>query len=357
MKDGLYRLPKGNRDVFVRRLMAERRLYAPVRRKGEVIFERVREPEEILWEYTNTAKPPKALFFPPVERLLTYTASARDHNAYCEIPIDEMPSIILGIRPCDLRALEVLDAVFLQGPYCDPYYAARREKTLLFALACAQPRPTCFCHALGGGPYEARGADVLLREAGEAYLVEGVSARGKAWLQNLSQEAGLEEADEADWVRAQAVEEQAMARLAEMEPIEGVAPHFAALFDDRDLWREIADKCLACGTCTYLCPVCHCFNIVDRPLAGGGERLRTYDACMYATFTQHASGHNPRPDQAARWRQRVMHKFVYLPENVGLYGCVGCGRCIVACPVSMDIRRVLERLRRAVAQAKEQPHG
>ncbi|MCD6302085.1 MAG: 4Fe-4S dicluster domain-containing protein, partial [Anaerolineae bacterium] len=84
--------------------------------------------------------------------------------------------------------------------------------------------------------------------------------------------------------------------------------------------------------------------IQDRTVANGGERVRTWDSCMYAGFTVHASGHNPRPDQAARWRQRVMHKFSYLPLNVDAYGCVGCGRCVVNCPVNLDIRRVLARV-------------
>jgi len=106
---------------------------------------------------------------------------------------------------------------------------------------------------------------------------------------------------------------------------------------------------LACGTCTYVCPQCHCFNIEDRLLLDGGERVRAWDSCMYPGFTIQASGHNPRPDQAARWRQRIMHKFEYLPRNVGLYGCVGCGRCILSCPVQLDIRQVLDRVRQAAA--------
>ena len=113
-----------------------------------------------------------------------------------------------------------------------------------------------------------------------------------------------------------------------------------ALFDS-PVWAEVSEKCLACGTCTYNCPDCHCFNIEDRLLADGGERVRGWDSCMYPMFTQHASGHNPRPDQAARWRQRTMHKFEYLPRNVALYGCVGCGRCVQSCPVRLDIRQVL----------------
>lgn len=351
MNARLYRLPRGDRESLVCRLIGEHRLYAPVQRRGEVVFDVVNGTGEILWGYSNTAKPPKALFFPPTERLMRYSASSRDYNAIREAPLDETLSAILGMRPCDLRALQVLDAVFLEGPYRDPYYAARREHTLILALGCSRPRPTCFCHALGSGPYDALGADIFLREAGEAYLLQGVSLRGVAWLEGV----GLEEAREVDLQSAQEIEAQAHARLGEMAPIAEVAPHFSALFGEADLWREIADKCLGCGTCTYLCPVCHCFNILDRPLAGGGERLRTYDACQYALFTLHASGHNPRPDQAARWRQRVMHKFVYLPQNVGLYGCVGCGRCIVSCPVSMDIRQVLERLHREAA--KEPSHG
>ncbi|MFH1085710.1 MAG: 4Fe-4S dicluster domain-containing protein, partial [Chloroflexota bacterium] len=165
----------------------------------------------------------------------------------------------------------------------------------------------------------------------------------------LLEHLDLPDADEAHERAAAESEARAAARLEPIAPVAGIEDALEPLFND-PVWREIAEKCIACGTCTYNCPDCHCFQIQDRLLAAGGERLRVWDGCMFPGFTLHASGHNPRPDQAARWRQRVMHKFSYLPANVGLYGCVGCGRCIQSCPVQLDIRAVLARLRAAAAE-------
>jgi sulfhydrogenase subunit beta (sulfur reductase) len=156
-------------------------------------------------------------------------------------------------------------------------------------------------------------------------------------------------ADEGSAARAAEIEAKAVARLSEIEPVAGIEAMLPALFENA-VWAEVSEKCLACGTCTYNCPECHCFFIEDRLFADSGERVRGWDSCMYPMFTQQASGYNPRPNQAARWRQRTMHKFEYLPRNVGLYGCVGCGRCVQSCPVRLDIRHVLRRLREVHAE-------
>jgi ferredoxin len=333
--------------------MATCRLYAPVRRRSELVFDVIQSPDEVALDYANTRKAPKAILFPQTECLLTYGAGAArgDLNALTAPPLDTTPTIILGLRPCDARAFLLLDAVFLQGDYSDPYYQARRESTLVVSLACARPRATCFCHALGSGPYDRNGSDVMLRESEQGYLVEAVSARGARLLETLGEEAGLVAPDAEPIQGAAAIEAHALSRLAEVETVAGIDDVLPDLFDELALWRDISEKCLACGTCTYICPACHCFNITDRVEASGGLRLRAWDACMYASFTLHASGHNPRPDQATRWRQRVMHKFSYLPENVGLFGCVGCGRCVLACPVSLDIREALRLVRQAAERA------
>lgn len=346
-------LPWGSLSLFIARLMAGRRLYAPTRREGELRFDLIASPEEATLDYANTRKAPKALLFPQTECLFTRAADAdrADLSPLVAPPLDTTPTAILGLRPCDARALALLDAVFLQGDYCDPYYRARRESTVILSLACAQPRATCFCHALGSGPYDRDGSDLLLRPSDQGYLLEAVSQRGAGLLAELGAEAELIAPSAEALERAAAIEAGAHARLAEMPPVSGIEEALPGLFDDLALWREISEKCLACGTCTYVCPGCHCFNILDRVEAGGGRRLRAWDACMYPGFTVHASGHNPRPDQAARWRQRVMHKFSYLPENVGLFGCLGCGRCVLACPVSLDIREALRLVRLASQRA------
>ena len=333
-------LSKEELSAFADSLMESYRLIAPVRRDDELRFDRVEASDDVVLDYRNTLKSPKAVFFPQTESMIRFGRKLDQFNDVRSVPLDSTPTVLLGVRPCDARGFLLLDKVFAEGEYLDPYYKARRDNTLVVGLACDHPRPTCFCHAFGSGPYDREGSDVMLRDAGDAYLVEAVSERGREFLRGIS----LGGADQALLNKVAEIEEKALARLSEIEPVEGIEALLADLFDS-DLWAEISEKCLACGTCTYVCPTCHCFSIEDRLMAGQGERVRAWDSCMYPSFTLHASGHNPRPAQAARWRNRAMHKFEYLPRNVGSYGCVGCGRCVLSCPVRLDIRDVLRRVR------------
>jgi len=329
---------------FVAGLMARRRVVVPVRRDGDTVFAAIISAADAVLDYRNTRLSPKAAFFPQVECMVRYSRTLDCYNGTSEVVCDTTPTVLLGTRPCDARGLLLLDRVFDQAPYRDPYYLARRRNTVVVSLACSQPRSTCFCHGFGSGPYDTQGADVGMREAGDAWLLEALSEQGE----RLVSEMGLPAADARHLNAAQRIEARAMGLLAPVEPVAGIEQSLPGLFGDA-LWREVSEKCLACGTCTYVCPACHCFNIEDRVLPGSGERVRAWDACMYPGFTAQASGYNPRPDQASRWRQRIMHKFDYLPRNVGLFGCVGCGRCVQSCPVQLDIRAVLGRVRQATA--------
>jgi len=111
---------------------------------------------------------------------------------------------------------------------------------------------------------------------------------------------------------------------------------------ENPIWATIHGKCLACGTCTWMCPTCHCFDISDEVKGNDGVRIRSWDSCMFPLFTKETSGHNPRTSQKERWRQRVMHKFKYYVDNFNAIACVGCGRCVMSCPVNLDIRKVVE---------------
>lgn len=333
-------LPKNELSSFVAGLMERYRVVAPVWRNEELRFDEVASPSEAVLNYRNTVKAPKGVLLPQVDCLMRFGQRRDNYNHVQAVPLDEAPTVILGVRPCDARSMVFLDAIFGQGKYTDPYYLARRKNTLVFALACDHPRQTCFCHAFDSGPYDRTGADVFMREAGDAYLIEAVSERGAQALEA----AHLATADSRHIDAAQRIEATSLAAMGEIEPVAGIEEVLPSLFNS-PLWQEISEKCLACGTCTFVCPTCHCFNIEDRLVAQGGERVRAWDSCQFPIFTLHASGHNPRPDQAARWRQRLLHKFQYLPQNVNLYGCVGCGRCVAACPVCLDIREVVRRVR------------
>lgn len=343
----MYLLKKENIAGWLQGLRSRARIIAPVWRAGEFRFDFIGDQDEVVLDGHNTRRSPKWVFFPQAERMLRYGQKLDDYGQVLAAPVDEMAQILLGVRPCDARSFIMLDRVFGQGVYCDPYYLAKRNHTLVVAMACERPTSTCFCQAFGSGPADTSGADIILHPALEAYLAEAISERGVEELGRWQ----LPLAEEDLIAQAKAIEAEAVQQLRPMAPMAGIEEELGNLWDS-SLWRDESEKCIACGTCTYNCPECHCFNIEDRQLAADGERLRGWDACMYPQFTQHASGHNPRPDQAARWRQRVNHKFEYLPHNIGLFGCVGCGRCIVSCPVRLDIRQVLQRVRsEALAQA------
>ena len=340
-------LPKSDLNAFVTKLMETYRVIAPVRRDGELRFDAVTSAAEATLDYRNTTKSPKSAFFPQSEAMIRYGRERGRFNEINAVPVDTRPTLLLGVRPCDARSFLLLDKIFAEGEYLDPYYMSRRENTIVASLACDRPRQTCFCNAFGSGPYDSEGADILLRDAGDAYLIDSVSERGAKLLSDLE----LDSADAAHESRADEIKDAAVGRLREIEPVAGIERELHTLFDS-DVWTEVSEKCLACGTCTYVCPTCHCFTIEDRMLAQSGERIRAWDSCMFPTFTVHASGHNPRPTQAARWRQRTMHKFDYLPRNVGAFGCVGCGRCIQSCPVRLDIREVLARVQQELVKVK-----
>jgi len=325
------------------------RVIAPVRQDGEVRFQPLDEPAAVAWDYANAKHSAKGVYLPQVERLLTYARTRDDLNQVKATDPPAGPTMLFGLRPCDARARLMVDQVMVDGVCRDRYYAARRDGTVVVGLACEHPRSTCFCGAFDSGPYDATGSDILLRSAGDMYLVDVVTERGA----ELAKDLALEPVDDEHSQRAEQAQAKAEGALRPMERLVGIEAALEGLWDD-PLWQEISAKCLACGACTYLCPTCHCFAVEDRALGDGGERVRAWDSCMYAGFTAHASGHNPRPDQASRWRQRVMHKFSYLPENVDAYGCVGCGRCVVSCPVNLDIRQVLARVWAAArTQAEE----
>ena len=108
------------------------------------------------------------------------------------------------------------------------------------------------------------------------------------------------------------------------------------------VWEELYKPCLACGTCTFVCPTCQCYDIKDYDTGHGVQRYRCWDSCMYSDFTMMAHGNN-RTSQMQRFRQRFMHKLVYLPaNNDGMYSCVGCGRCIEKCPSALNIVKVIK---------------
>ena len=315
-------------------LAQERQVVAPARREGVVRYERIASGMEAALDCANSDAPPKEVFLPCSEQMFSY------RDSQVEELLPRQPQVLFGVRPCDAHSFLLLDRVFGDPDHSDPYYLARREHTIVVGMSCTHPLSTCFCTSLGGGPFDTAGMDVMLSDLGEAYLVEVLSGKGRGLLEGNSL---LERAGDSHLRAKEAVACQAERSIRSGVVTEGIKAQLDSMYDD-PFWEELSQKCLGCGVCSFLCPTCHCFDILDEPENAEGWRTRLWDCCQFALFTLHASGHNPRPSAKERLRQRFMHKFSYFVANYGEVACVGCGRCVRRCPVNLDVRAVLGRV-------------
>jgi len=296
---------------------------------GVVQFKRVKSTNQLVFDYPNSVVPPKNLFLPQTECLFAFR---REGGSIILEPAGglERERVLFGIRPCDAKSLLLLDKLFNRD-LVDTYYQEKRRGTTLVGLACpSPPQRTCFCTSLGIDPLSPEGVDILLADLSDRYLVEVTTERGEALL-GFSRELFLPSAGEEK------------PRREKEKSLEGIEEKIDSLWED-DYWRELSRRCLGCGVCTYLCPTCRCFDLTDVGSTLGGGRFRCWDSCIFADFTHMASGVNPRPTGKERVRQRYFDKFRYIPEEYGVLGCVGCGRCSRYCPVAIDTRTVINEI-------------
>ncbi len=293
-----------------------------------------------IFDHTPGALPPKGIFHPPWERLL---AARRNGDGYVveEARPEGPPAALLGLRPCDLAGIRILDRVFLEGEVRDPYYAARREGAFLLVVHCTDPGPTCFCASVGTGPRAREGFDLALTELEEGFVVEVGSERGRALVGALA----LPEAPAERVEAAEARTAEAAGRMGRRLETEGLHDLLLGSLDHPH-WEEVAARCLGCTNCTQVCPTCFCYTTEDRPSLDLAEveRVRFWDSCFNPDFA-YVHGGNFRPTRTARYRQWLLHKLATWVDQFGTLGCVGCGRCITWCPVGIDLTQEVEALR------------
>ncbi len=318
---------------FIRSVREDYRVYAPVRDGNVVCLEEMSSSDETELElaYANSKAPLKSLFFPQHETIYTF-----EDGEVRNVDLPEEKTVVFGSRPCDARALVILDKVFGED-ITDPYYQARRNNTILISLACNDPSGTCFCTSLGGSPSGKEGSDILVFDLGEDLLFETVTEKGESFMKTYS---GLfQAANKAHTKTVKDLASKAEKKIPTLD-VEGVSEKLEGSFDS-PFWEDIHQTCLACGICTFLCPTCHCFAFDDDKIDSKGEHIRLWDCCQYPAFAVEASGHNPRISSRDRMRQRIMHKFNYYVKNFDEVACVGCGRCVENCPINLDIREIV----------------
>jgi len=284
----------------------------------------------------------KELFLPPTEPLLAWQYR-QGGVEISEVATAFPPRVVLGARPCDAAGLVAVDRV-MDWDYHDELWFGRRAATTILSLVCSAVDSSCFCRAVGLAPDTTRGADILLRPTATSFLVEVITEKGEALV--------AAHPDRFKSAPEPLVPQDTVGRAGSGPRAPSPAPlplpeirswletHF-----EHPIWKELALRCHGCGACAAVCPTCHCFDIVDETEGvTHGTRRRNWDTCQTGRFTIHASGHNPRADQTARIRQRVMHKFAIYPAKFGETLCSGCGRCARECPAGMDLPEILALL-------------
>ncbi len=288
----------------------------------------------------NTVRSAKDFFFPQTENLVDFKMEGKNIEVI-DIREESEDFVIFGVRACDAESFKILDSVYLSEPV-DSYYKNRRDHATVVTMACSRPAETCFCGAFGIDA-TAPGGDAACYSDGKNLFIEAFTEKGKVFVDSVS--SLLEEGDTAELEAVQDKTKEILSQLplANLSTDSFGGDKLNELFNS-EKWSELSESCLACGTCTFVCPTCQCYDIKDFNTGHGIKRFRCWDSCMYSDFTKMAHG-NPRLTQVERFRQRFMHKLVYYPaNNNGKFGCVGCGRCLSKCPISMNIVKVMKAL-------------
>ena len=336
----MYQIAKARLGELFARIAESGELILPLESSGTSQYGTWTPEEEVCLDRLNTVRSAKDCFFPQTENLAAFKMEGKaisviDQRKACE------PFTIFGVRACDAASFGILDRVFLAEPV-DTYYQSRREAGTVVTLACSEPEETCFCGTFGIDAANP-GGDVSCWMDGETLYWESLTAKGAvltAKVKDLLSE-GDDPALDAHKAAISAILDKLPLKNLSRAGFDGNATE--ALFD-RPEWAELSEACIGCGTCTFVCPTCQCYDIRDFNTGHGIQRFRCWDSCMYSDFTKMAHG-NPRLTQKERFRQRFMHKLVYYPaNNEGLYSCVGCGRCLIKCPISMNIVKVIKTL-------------
>lgn len=320
-------------------------LFGPVTDENGCQFKALEENVPPEMDYSDSVMSAKAVLFPQTEKILeaSLDGAVSDHHIMKRPDSDYTPRAVLGIRPYDAKAIQLVKMNFDTDEYRDPYWCDAYEATTFVGLGITRPGPFDFSTATGSGPFAEDGLDVLLADMDDTYLAKVLTPKGEAF----SKACGFDTA--ADEKESQALfdilRKKAESSITSTIATEKLADKTLLDLHEAPFWDDVAFSCINCGTCTYVCPTCWCFDIQDETKRKQTARFRNWDSCMAPLFTHHASGHNPRGEKIQRVRQRFMHKLKYFLDKykAGIM-CVGCGRCVKSCPVNIDIREVCQTM-------------
>jgi len=329
----MYRkIAKENLKKWLTDLKTQAEVLTPAKANGLWTYRNF-DGRDIPHNFQNSRLPPKGLFLESLRTLFEWKFPGGSLEVR-PFPAMDGLRVIFGLRPCDARALKILESIFARD-YPDVFYLRNLSRTLLLGQACRVQCEGSFCSEMGIDSQDSTDFDIFFREVPQGYLARALTARGNALLERRDL---FEESSAEEWNLAQS--KPRGSREQPLFDLERVKAGVAKSFPDENFWKRFSAKCINCGICTYLCPTCHCFDLCDLQMPGQGMRFRCWDSCAFADFTKMAV-HNPREEKWRRYRQRVSHKFHFFYQNFQAIACVGCGRCVGHCPVNLDLRQVL----------------
>jgi ferredoxin len=321
-------------EKFLEQILRSYRIYAPQGVFDDLAYQ-VLVPENInkvVYATYRTVQPFKTFFSLPQEKVTELTAQAEK-------------TIVLGVKNCDLKALSVMDKIFLEGAFVDPFYRERREKTLVISSDCYQPKDSCFCTLLDNNPFPETGFDLSLSPIDNGYLVEVGSPKGESFVAPIRED--LKEATSDLMKRREKKRKEARDKVVKINSEFKTKNSFPSIVREEyasPIWEEVARTCVECGACTNICPSCYCFLLVDTKDENEFLKVKFWDSCQHTGFARVAAGINPRAKLYERLRNRYLCKYEYRPENFGIVACTGCGRCVEACQGKIDKREVIKKL-------------
>jgi sulfhydrogenase subunit beta (sulfur reductase) len=336
----IVKLPKKDLSSFIGYLkLFFGQVYAPTKEGEEsFVFAPVKDLSEIALNYTRTILPLKKYFFKPVDTMFNFSVD----KGY-ELPAEEsdVKYVIFGVHPCDIHGLKILDLVF-SGRYVDSYYFARRSKSVIIGLDCI-PDELCFCRSTGTD-FTDSGFDLFLSDIGECYLVRVGTSTGDDMVKATGRLFREVESIDRDKYKMKSIQRrESFQTEIQLQDL----PEIIDLEYDSQIWQEVGEKCLSCGTCSMVCPTCYCYAVFDELSLDveSGQRKRRWDSCLFRDYALVAGGHNFRAERSSRVKNRYFHKQRGFVSQYGRPSCVGCGRCKAYCPASIDIVEVITKLR------------
>jgi len=330
-----YTIKKEDVPKFLDFLRKEFEVIAPVKEWQEQPRFDVYTGQGLFLE-ARTVFSPKRFFRPAREKIFSFEKKKGSYEVKAEV--DSTKRVFFGVRPCDTHALDVLDELFIRYFGEDRFYSSRRKNSIIIALQCLESCETGFCTSMGTS--QAKSPDLVFFERGPDYFVQVVTSQGKKLAENSFFRVTKDAAPTASITNKIDLDTNDLGKNLYSEFTNSV-------------WEEESERCLSCSSCTQICPTCYCYTTEDDFVFGSqtrSERHRLLDSCQLKKFTKVAGNHVFRESRASRLRQFVLHKLSYFEENHGKQLCVGCGRCIEACPVNISLVDIANKIQGEVAQ-------